>query len=386
MTNSVCMHHMDEAEIYRTVEARRHKLGLTQAEVSRRAFGRSDTGPIQHLRRGKSPTARTLRSLCRALNLEFYVGPPRSVFDDHALADVEEAMRKGAWSDRTAAPIVKAVDVADVAEESKGYLVDTLKSALLAGHSPETLPQGIPGDSALADIVKALQKVGWSDGRIAAWARAMESSDPAFGSGAFLMSAWKAALLAAVASRPPPDAVEGGRQVHNREIVDADGNLIPRSLLLQLDSWWRSGFAMLSRANLPPSAWPVEIAELAATARSDADIASEKGAGSMWFRQDWLAGRGLDPAQCAVVRASGKSMEPLLSEGAPILVDRKRRRRIENRIFVVRTDDGLIVKRAGRDDGGKWQLLSEHPSWEPVPWPREAEMIGQAVWTARSLV
>ena len=81
-------------------------------------------------------------------------------------------------------------------------------------------------------------------------------------------------------------------------------------------------------------------------------------AGCVWFRHGWLAARGLDPAQCAVIRVVGESMEPLLWEGDSILVDRARR----------------------------WLLVSEHPSWGPVPWPGDAETIGQAVWTARSLV
>ena len=79
-------------------------------------------------------------------------------------------------------------------------------------------------------------------------------------------------------------------------------------------------------------------------------------------------------------------MEPLLHENASILVDRRRTRRLTNRIYVVRTDDGVVVKRAGRDEDGGWQLLSEHPSWEPAAWPSDAETIGQVVWTARSLV
>ena len=143
---------------------------------------------------------------------------------------------------------------------------------------------------------------------------------------------------------------------------------------------------MPSNENLPPSARPVDVVELAAAAGGGTDVASEEVVGCVWFRQDWLDGRGLDPSQCAVIRVSGESMEPLLSEGASILVDRKRRRRIEGRIFVVRTDDGLVVKRAGRDGDGNWQLLSEHPSWTPAPWPRYAETVGQAIWTARSLV
>ena len=78
-------------------------------------------------------------------------------------------------------------------------------------------------------------------------------------------------------------------------------------------------------------------------------------------------------------------LEPLLCDGDAILIDRKPQDRQEGRIFVVRTGDGLVVKRAGRCEGG-WLLVSEHPSWAPIAWPGDAETIGQAVWTARSLV
>ena len=108
--------------------------------------------------------------------------------------------------------------------------------------------------------------------------------------------------------------------------------------------------------------------------------------GCVWFRRDWLEGRNLDPAQCVVIRVQGESMEPLLHQNASILVDRRRTRRQEDQVYVVRTGDGVVVKRAGRDEDGGWQLLSEHPSWGPASWPPDADTIGQVVWVARSLV
>ena len=59
------------------------------------------------------------------------------------------------------------------------------------------------------------------------------------------------------------------------------------------------------------------------------------------------------------------------------------------RIFVVRTDDGLIVKRAGRDRTGAWQLVSDNPSkrtWPTVRWPADAPVIGEVKWVARTFV
>ena len=54
--------------------------------------------------------------------------------------------------------------------------------------------------------------------------------------------------------------------------------------------------------------------------------------------------------------------------------------------FVVRTYDGLVAKRAGRNEsGGEWLLESYHPVWEPAHWPDDAETIGEVRWMARVL-
>ena len=55
-------------------------------------------------------------------------------------------------------------------------------------------------------------------------------------------------------------------------------------------------------------------------------------------------------------------MEPTLVDGCSILVNQAGRRRRVGRIFVVRTDDGLVVKRAGKDRAGAWQLVSDSPN------------------------
>ena len=45
-----------------------------------------------------------------------------------------------------------------------------------------------------------------------------------------------------------------------------------------------------------------------------------------------------------------------------ILVNHASTRRRVSRIFVVRTDDGLVLKRAGKDRAGAWQLVSDNPN------------------------
>ena len=134
-----------------------------------------------------------------------------------------------------------------------------------------------------------------------------------------------------------------------------------------------------------PGARPVATAEL--------DVAAGGGAVSLddapvvrqvWFRREWLDRHGLDPTRCVVIGVRGESMEPTLPNGCSILVARDRRQRRPGRIYVVRGEDGLVVKRAARNAEG-WRLTSDHPAWDPAPWPDEAETIGEAVWTARAL-
>ena len=50
----------------------------------------------------------------------------------------------------------------------------------------------------------------------------------------------------------------------------------------------------------------------------------------------------------------------------------------------MRTEEGLVVKRAGKDKEGEWQIGSEHPAWAPVLWADDTEITGEVRWTART--
>ena len=130
---------------------------------------------------------------------------------------------------------------------------------------------------------------------------------------------------------------------------------------------------------------PVAVVEVFAAAGVGADVDDERVVGHLWFRRNWLDRHGLDPKRCTVIRARGESMEPTVWDGSSVLVDRSRTEWRPNRIFVLRTPDGPVIKRAGLDAAGDRVFLSDHPAWDPVPAPDDAEVIGQVVWTARTL-
>ncbi len=130
----------------------------------------------------------------------------------------------------------------------------------------------------------------------------------------------------------------------------------------------------------------VEIYEVAASAGAGMHIEEAPVKGTLAFRREWLDSNSIDPVQCSIIGVAGESMEPTLVEGCSILVDRSnyRRRRREGRIFVINAEEGLIVKRAAKDTAGDWFIESDHPAWDPEPWPENAEVVGEVRWMART--
>ena len=138
-------------------------------------------------------------------------------------------------------------------------------------------------------------------------------------------------------------------------------------------------------ASLTPDVLPVPLREeVRAAAGSGAIIDNEAVMGYLPFRRDWLTKHGISNKQSSVIAVLGDSMEPTLQNGAWILVDHQRVRRLQNWIFVLGTEDGTIVKRLAKK-GQDWQLVSDNKNYNPPPWPQEATVIGQVMWTGRTL-
>ena len=133
----------------------------------------------------------------------------------------------------------------------------------------------------------------------------------------------------------------------------------------------------------------VGVSELASAAGDGTVVEHERVTGRIKVRRSWLARHGLAARNCRVIQVSGESMEPTLVDGCSILVNLASRRRRLGHIFVVRTDDGLIVKRAGRDASGAWLLVSDNPDkhvWPSRPWPPDAVVVGEVKWAARTFL
>ncbi len=104
------------------------------------------------------------------------------------------------------------------------------------------------------------------------------------------------------------------------------------------------------------------------------------------FRDVWLSKHRINHEKADIIEVLGNSMEPTLPNGSLILVDHRRTTRRSNRIFVVRWDDLLYTKRLVKDRNGEWLLVSDNgEEYPPVPWPEGAVVIGQVMWTGRTL-
>ena len=139
----------------------------------------------------------------------------------------------------------------------------------------------------------------------------------------------------------------------------------------------------LDEANDQDGIWNLPIREVRPAAGSGAEVFGEEVVGYVPFRADWLKERSIDPAQADVVQVSGPSMEPTLPDGCSILVDRTRRELQPKRIYVLRNEDGLVVKRVDRNRDG-WWVISDNPAWLPVSLTEETDIVGEVRWLART--
>ena len=119
------------------------------------------------------------------------------------------------------------------------------------------------------------------------------------------------------------------------------------------------------------------------------DVRAAAGSGAMVFEEAadlqvavprsvlprWVSTRGL-----ICIRAAGDSMEPNLHDGDLILLDRSQIEPVDNHIFVIHTDDGLVVKRVRKTDDG-WQMTSDNPKYKSRPMEEWDRNVGRVAWS-----
>jgi len=118
-------------------------------------------------------------------------------------------------------------------------------------------------------------------------------------------------------------------------------------------------------------------------------VTSEDELSRLSFRADFLRSVGATPDHTVSVSVKGDSMEPLIPDGATILVNRDNTSIVNGKVYAFRCQGELLVKRLYRGNGG-FIARSENPAGgyqdlhldESDP---EIEIIGRAFWVGFKL-
>ena len=269
---------------------------------------------IRYVLEGRQPKSERLAAICAALDLDFYIGPPR---------DSEPA-----------------------SESAFEHVPNTEIASIL----------GLAADASSNEILAAITAL-----------------------------AERANRAGRVEDRWDQDQVQAELAALREAIGDLAAKESPATYRVGADLDDPAALAVGATNDDPgPATRLVGVVELRAAAGSGAEVLDETVVGQLGFRRQWLDRHAIDPTQAVVISVQGESMEPTLPDGCSILVDRARRRRLAGHIYVLRTGDGIIVKRLEHTATG-WQIVSDHQTWKPITWTDNAEVIGKVRWMARSL-
>lgn len=83
------------------------------------------------------------------------------------------------------------------------------------------------------------------------------------------------------------------------------------------------------------------------------------------FKYDWLRRLGVNPKHAAIIMAEGDSMEPTISHGDLILVDKSIDRIIDEGIYVLVLAGLVLLKRIQVSPTGVILLKSDNPAYQP---------------------
>ncbi len=124
--------------------------------------------------------------------------------------------------------------------------------------------------------------------------------------------------------------------------------------------------------------------DAAASAGPGGLVEDDRGDGALRLDTALLRQLRVRAGNASMIAVAGDSMQPTLSDGDAILVDRGDRRGVSGAIHVVRHDGVLLVKRLARTRDG-WELVSDNPAYPPIALTGPPDIIGRVVWLSRSL-
>jgi hypothetical protein len=153
-----------------------------------------------------------------------------------------------------------------------------------------------------------------------------------------------------------------------------------------------AGRAVVARPGLVQRAEDyVLIPQLAvdASAGPGTEPGNEAPLAALAFQANWVRSVASGRTEAlSVIGVEGDSMLPTLADGDQILVDTDDRERLRDGIYVLRTDDALLVKRLSVNPATRRLTIRSdneaYPSWDDCD-PAGVHVIGRVVWVGRRL-
>lgn len=120
------------------------------------------------------------------------------------------------------------------------------------------------------------------------------------------------------------------------------------------------------------------------------DIASEQVVDYLAFKKTWVARRGLNPLELALISCRGDSMEPTLIDGDLVLVDLRQKDIDEDGIYAIAVNGQIRVKRLHQHVDGTVEVASDSAKYPAEKYNEEQaealiRVIGHVVWIGREL-
>lgn len=108
------------------------------------------------------------------------------------------------------------------------------------------------------------------------------------------------------------------------------------------------------------------------------------------FKTDWLRDMGLSPAYLGLVTCSGDSQEPVIKNGALMLVDTRPDQQVKSgNFYIIVLNGDVLVKRVNRKIDGSIELLSHNPAYTTeVIDSQELDRLtipGRVVWVGQTI-
>lgn len=151
----------------------------------------------------------------------------------------------------------------------------------------------------------------------------------------------------------------------------------------------RAFFAQSSAATAADDYLLIPQLSVEASAGDGSDPGPELPVAAIAFQTRWVRNfTNGGPQALSVIAVQGDSMRPTLADGDQIMVDTHDNVRLRDGIYVLRTDDLLLVKRLSINPATRRLSIRSdnkaYPSWENCD-PSGVTIIGRVVWVGRQL-